>query len=415
MTTNDHLTCRFCRAPLTHSFADLGYTPLANSYLSADMLGKPEPSYPLHARVCGQCFLVQVESVVPPEHIFGHYAYFSSYSTSWVEHARRFTENVIDRFALDQQSHVVEIASNDGYLLKHFVERHIPCLGIEPAANVAEVAIKAGVPTEVRFFGLETARDLVASGRSADLLAANNVLAHVPDLNDFVAGMAHILKPAGVLSVEFPHLLRLINEVQFDTIYHEHYCYFSLLAIEKIFAAHGLAVFDVEELSTHGGSLRIFAHRIDGEKRAIGSGLTKVQGDEKAAGLDHIAAYEGFASKVKTVCNGLIDFVCTQAKNGKAVVAYGAAAKGNTLLNVCKIGVNDIAYVVDKSTAKQNHYLPGSHLPIYSPAKIFETKPDYVLILPWNLADEIRGEMKDIRNWGGQFVTAIPAIKICNS
>ena len=405
-------SCRFCGSPLTHSFADLGNTPLANSYLSEEMLSKPEPSYPLHARACSNCFLVQVESVVPPEHIFSDYAYFSSYSSSWVDHARRFTEMAISRFDLGSESKVIELASNDGYLLKHFVEHHIPCLGIEPAANVAEVAVKAGVPTEVRFFGLNTAHDLAARGWSADLIVANNVLAHVPDLNDFVAGIAALLRPSGVVSIEFPHLLKLINEAQFDTIYHEHFCYFSLLTIEKIFAAHGLAVFDVSELPTHGGSLRIFARRKDGVERQEGEGVAKVRQDESDAGLGTMAAYENFSKKVNSICEQLTVFITREHLAGKTIVAYGAAAKGNTLLNVCGIKADAIPYVVDKNPAKQGMYLPGSHIPISTPERIFETKPDYVLILPWNLSGEIRHEMQGINHWGGKFITAIPSVKV---
>ncbi|MBY0432021.1 MAG: class I SAM-dependent methyltransferase, partial [Rhodospirillales bacterium] len=376
--------CRFCGAPLTRTFIDLGETPLANAYLPPEEVDQPEPRYPLHARVCDSCKLVQVESVVPPEAIFGHYAYFSSYSSSWIEHGRRFTESAAERFGLGGTSRVVEVASNDGYLLKHFVERGIPVLGVEPARNVAEVAITKGVPTEMRFFGLETARDLKAEGYSADLLVGNNVLAHVPDLNDFVAGLAYLLKPDGVLSMEFPHLLKLIEEVQFDTIYHEHFCYFSLLVVERVFARHGLRVFDVETLPTHGGSLRVMACRGESHVHPQGEGLARVRAAEAAAGMGGDVLYAGFDAKVRALKASLLAFLAKAKAEGKSVVAYGAAAKGNTLLNYCGVGEGDIASVVDLNPHKQGHYLPGSHLPILPPTRVFETRPDYLLILPWN-------------------------------
>jgi SAM-dependent methyltransferase len=347
-----------------------------------------------------------------PEHIFGNYAYFSSYSSSWVEHARCFAEMAVQRFGLNEASNVIEVASNDGYLLKHFIAQNIPCLGIEPAANIAELANREGIPTEARFFGMEMARELIRRGMAADLVVANNVLAHVPDLNDFVAGLAYILKPTGVLSVECPHLLKLMQEAQFDTIYHEHYCYFSLLALEKIFAAHGLVIFDAEELPTHGGSLRILAHSMEGEARPQGKRLEKIRRDEQAAKLDYIKSYTGFSARIEHICNGLRDFIDEQHKAGKTIAAYGAAAKGNTLLNVCGMKGEVIRYVVDKNPAKQNLYLPGSRIPICKPEDIFTTKPDYLLIFPWNIAEEVRLEMQGIKAWGGKFVTAIPSIRI---
>lgn len=404
--------CRFCHEKLEHTFLDLGCTPLSNSYLPANADLANEPRYPLHARVCANCLLVQVESVVPPEHIFSHYAYFSSFSSSWVEHARLFTIQMVKRFNLNHNSRVVEVASNDGYLLRHFVELGIPCLGIEPAGNVAESAIAKGVPTEVRFFGLETARQILDRDGPANLIIANNVLAHVPELNDFVAGLSRLLAANGVLSVEFPHLLRLIQETQFDTIYHEHYCYFSLLTVEKVFAAHGLVIFDVEELSTHGGSLRILAHRSDSGPHSQSERLEKVRRDEHLANLDSLVGYQGFESQVTRVCDQLKAFLLEARSEGKKIVAYGAAAKGNTLLNFCGITGADIQYVVDKNPAKQAHLLPGSHIPIYPPELVFETKPYYLLILPWNIADEISGQMQGIRGWGGRFVTAIPEIRV---
>jgi len=406
------LACRFCGTELTHTFVDLGATPLANAYLKESDLAVAEPRYPLHARVCGECFLVQVESAVPPEEIFGDYAYFSSYAASWVDHARRFAEASIERFGLDSASRVVEVASNDGYLLRHFVAKNIPVLGVEPAANVAAAAEQAGVPTEVRFFGQETARDLLARDLAADLLVGNNVLAHVPDLNDFVAGLALLLKPDGVLSMEFPHLLRLIEGVQFDTIYHEHFSYFSFFAVERIFACYGLSVFDVERLPTHGGSLRVYAQLADGAARPVSATVSILRLEERTAGLDRLQAYRGFADKVAGVKTELLDFLRAAKAEGKAVAAYGAAAKGNTLLNTCGVDRELIDYVVDRSPHKQGHYLPGSRLPIHAPERIFETKPDYVLILPWNLRAEIVKSMDHIRDWGGRFVVPIPKVEV---
>ncbi|MCG8511490.1 MAG: class I SAM-dependent methyltransferase [Rhodospirillales bacterium] len=405
----DAPACRFCGASLTRSFIDLGETPLANSYL--DSPDQADPCYPLHARVCDACRLVQVDAVATPEHIFGHYAYFSSYSASWVEHARRFCAAMTERFGLNSETGVVEVASNDGYLLRHFVAKGIPALGIEPAANVAEAARAAGVPTEAVFFGLETAEDLRKRGYAADLLIGNNVLAHVPDINDFVAGLALLLKDEGVLSMEFPHLLRLMAEVQFDTIYHEHFCYLSLLVVERVFAAHGLRVFDVEELPTHGGSLRVLACR-KGAGHADGGGLVKVRADESAAGLDADAAYEGFGEKVRAVRESLLAFLETAKREGKRIAAYGAAAKGNTLLNHCGVTAGDIDFVVDRNPHKLGHWLPGSHIPILDPAKLAEVRPDYVLILPWNLRDEIIRQNPDVKSWGGRFVVPIPVTRV---
>ena len=404
--------CRFCSAPVEQSFVDLGSTPLANAYLTEAQLEGPEPSYPLRAFVCGECFLVQADSFVPPEDIFSHYAYFSSYSDSWVEHARRFTVMARERFGLDGTSQVIEVASNDGYLLKHFVEAGVPVLGIEPAANVAEAARAVGVPTEARFFGQETARDLVARSLAADLVVGNNVLAHVPDINDFVGGLAAVLKPDGVVSVEFPHLLRLIEGVQFDTVYHEHFYYLSLLAVEKVFAAHGLKVFDVEQLPTHGGSLRVLACRTASTAHAEGEGLARARADEAAAGFDRIETYAAFQSRVAPVREGLLRFLQQAAREGKKVAAYGAAAKGNTLLNFCGVGADGIGYVVDRNPAKQGHFLPGSHLPILSPEALAETRPDYVLILPWNIRDEVMATMAEVRGWGGKFAVAVPEMTV---
>jgi SAM-dependent methyltransferase len=403
--------CRLCAAPLTRTFLDLGDMPLANAFLRPEQLARPEPRYPLHARLCDQCLLVQVDAVVGREEIFEDYAYFSSYSASWVEHARRFAEGATRRFALDGRSMVVEVASNDGYLLKHFVALGIPCRGIEPARNVAAVAAAAGVPTEACFLGRDTGTALRARGLAADLLVANNVLAHVPDLHDFVAGLAALLKPAGTLSIEFPHLLRLIEEVQFDTIYHEHFCYFSLQPVVCLLSEHGLAVFDVEQLPTHGGSLRVLAAPIE-SKRAEGPGLATVRKAERAAGLDKLESYAGFGSRVRSVCAELTAFLETARRDGKTVVAYGAAAKGNTLLNACCIGPDRIAFAVDASPYKQGRYTPGSHLEIRPPEAVAEARPDFLLILPWNLRDELMAKLAFIRAWGGRFVLPIPRLQV---
>ncbi len=404
--------CHFCGTPLGRSLVDLGITPLANSYLSAEQLVRPEPKFPLHARVCGRCRLVQVEAVVTPSEIFGHYAYFSSYSHSWVEHARRFSEMARSRWTLESTSKVVEVASNDGYLLRHFVAAGVPVLGVEPAANVAESARLLGIETEVAFFGQETARRLKANGHAADLLVGNNVFAHVPDLNDFVAGLAYLLKDDGVISLEFPHLLKLIEEIQFDTIYHEHFSYLSLLTTEQILSAHGLRVFDVAEVPTHGGSLRVMACHAASTVHRTGPGLAKVRQDERAAHLDQDLGYEGFAPKVEAVRDGLQRFLRQARDQGKSVAAYGAAAKGNTLLNYCGIGTDLLTCVVDRNPHKQGCFLPGSHIPIHAPEKLAEIRPDYVLILPWNLKEEIAGQMAEIRAWNGRFVIAIPRLTL---
>jgi SAM-dependent methyltransferase len=404
--------CRFCGEALTRSFADLGETPLANSYLEPGADLAAEQRYPLHARICENCLLVQVEDVVPAEAIFSDYAYFSSYAESWVTHARNYAEMAIARFDLSASSQVIEVASNDGYLLQHFIPHGIPVLGIEPAANVAEAAEARGVPTRTAFFGEELARSLRADGIAADLLVGNNVLAHVPDLNDFVAGLSHLLAETGVLTMEFPHLLRLIEDVQFDTIYHEHFSYFSLLVVERVFGAHGLTVFDVETLPTHGGSLRVFAHRTDGAKREAGEGLKRVRTAEAEAGLDRLESYTDFQPRVEAVRDGLHAFLNDARNDGIAVVAYGAAAKGNTLLNFCGVAADDISFVADVSPHKQGHLLPGSHIPIVDPGEIRETRPGYVLILPWNLTREIMDSHAYIGDWGGRFVIAVPELTV---
>lgn len=407
-----HRQCRFCGSPLSLSFADLGMSPLSNAYLKPGQLSKMEPFYPLHAWVCESCFLVQLEEFESPEHIFSDYAYFSSFSDSWLDHARRFTDQVAKRFALDASSFVVEIASNDGYLLQYFVSRGVPVLGIEPAANVAAEAERKGVPTLVKFFGTRTALDLKAAGKQVDLLIGNNVLAHVPGLNDFVAGMEILLKPGGVISMEFPHLLRLMEENQFDTIYHEHFSYFSFLVAERVFAKHGLTIFDVEEIPTHGGSLRIFAKRASNSALPVGERVSALRRREQVAGLDRADTYRAFAERVKATKRLLLRFLIDAREAGKHVVGYGAPAKGNTLLNYCGVRTDLLEYTVDRSPHKQGHFLPGTHIPVYAPEKIRETRPDYVLILPWNLKNEIVEQMSEVRSWGGKFVVPIPEVRV---
>jgi SAM-dependent methyltransferase len=405
-------TCQGCGAALELTLVDLGVQPLANSYVPSARAADPEPMFPLHARVCERCLLVQVDNVVPPEAIFSEsYAYFSSFSDSWLAHCRLYAEGMRERFGLNADSLVVEIASNDGYMLQYFVAAGVPVLGIEPAGGVADAAEAKGVPTIREFFGRETATKLAGEGRRADLLAAKNVLAHVPDINDFVAGIPILLKPDGVFTVEFPHLLNLIRETQFDTIYHEHFTYLSLLAVEKIFTRHGLAIFDVERLSTHGGSLRVFA--AGGEAgRAVGESVGAVLDAERAAGLDRPEGYEGFEAKVRKVRADLLDFLAKARAEGKTVAAYGAAAKGNTLLNYCGVSSEAIRYVVDRNPAKQQTLLPGSHIPVRDPAALASEPPDFLLILPWNIRDEIVAQESGYRERGGRFVTAIPELAI---
>ncbi len=404
--------CQGCGAPLTLTWVDLGLSPLANSNVPPEQAGRPDPVYPLHAYVCRVCLLVQVPPVVPAEEIFnGHYAYFSSVSESWLRHCEAYAEAMIARFGLGPGSQVVEIASNDGYMLQYFVRRSVPVLGIEPSANTAEAAIARGVPTEIRFFGAATGRDLAARGLAADLLAAKNVMAHVPDINDFAEGVAEALKPEGVFTVEFPHLLNTIRFVQFDTIYHEHYTYLSLLAVETVFARFGLKVFDVEEQPTHGGSLRVFAARA-GAAHAETANVGRVRAAERAAGLDRPQGYAGFEAKVRKVRSDLNAFLDHARAKGKKVAGYGAAAKGNTLINYCGIGPDRLAMIADRSPAKQNLLAPGSHIPILAPEALIAARPDYVLILPWNLKGEIAAQLAEIRGWGGRFVTAVPALEV---
>ena len=405
--------CLFCAAPLRHTFVDLGMSPLCESYLSADQLDRMEPFYPLHARVCERCFLVQVEEYVRPDGIFTEYAYFSSYSDSWLAHASAYVDMISARLGLSAASRVVELGSNDGYLLQFFVARGIPVLGIDPARNVAPAAIARGVPTVTELFGRRVAGELAAGGTQADLVLGCNVLAQVPDVNDFVAGIKLLLKPGGVVTIEFPHLLRLMADNQFDTIYHEHFSYFSFLTAERIFAAHGLTLFDVEELPTHGGSLRIYARHAEDPSRPVAERAARLRDRELAAGLERLETYASFTEQVHETKRRLLEFLISARRRGKRIAGYGAPGKGNTLLNYCGIRTDFLEYTVDRNPYKHGKFLPGTHVPIHPPGRIEETRPDYVLILPWNLEDEIMEQMAHIRSWGGQFVVPIPDVKIC--
>ena len=404
--------CRACGAQLRHTFVDLGTSPLANSYLTAAQLNQSEQFFPLHVFVCENCFLVQLEEFSSPESIFEQYAYFSSFSDSWLAHARAYVSQMIERFPIDQHSRVVEIASNDGYLLQYFHARGIPVLGIEPAANVAEAALQKGIATRVKFFGEKTAHELAANGEHADLLICNNVLAHVPNLNDFVRGLKVLLKPQGVITMEFPHLMRLMAENQFDTIYHEHFSYFSCLAVERVLRRHELILFDVEELETHGGSLRVYVRHTEDFSKPIDGRVAGLKAREEATGLNRLEHYLSFYGKVVNAKHKLLAFLIAAKANGKAIVGYGAPAKGNTLLNYCGVRSDFIDYTVDRSPYKQGHFLPGTRIPIYGPERIKDTKPDYLLILPWNLKDEIMAQMQCMREWGGRFVVPIPEVKV---
>ncbi|SEH77331.1 Methyltransferase domain-containing protein [Rhizobium tibeticum] len=404
--------CRFCSAPLTTVVADLGSTPWSNAFLPDAAAIAKERSFPLRVMVCAECFLVQTTENVPADEIFNaDYAYLSSFSTSWLEHAKRYAEMMTERFGLSAASTVVEVASNDGYLLQYFAAKDIQVLGVEPAANAAKIAESRGVATKVAFFGRQTAQALVEGGVRADVTAANNVLAHVPDIADFVSGFAILLKPDGVSTFEFPHLLTMIDGIQFDTIYHEHYSYMSLLAVERIFGACGLKVFDVEEIPTHGGSLRVFAQKAEGA-RAVTDRLLALRAKEEAFGLKEMATYERFGTRIEGVCEAFKAFLRQAKVAGKTVAAYGAAAKGNTFLNVCRVNADDIVFVVDRSDIKQGKLLPGSHIPVYAPSHIEAAKPDYLVILPWNLTEEIVKSNDYIRAWDGRFVVAIPTLRI---
>ena len=405
--------CRFCGAPLEQTFVDLGMSPLCETYPSAADLNRREVYYPLHAYVCGECFLVQLEAYETPEGIFSHYPYFSSYSDSWLKHAETYCQRMKQRLALSENSFVMEVASNDGYLLQYFVRMGVPVLGIEPAANVARVAEEKGVATLVRFFGTQLAKRLAAEGRCADLVLGNNVLAQVPDLNDFVEGLKIVLKPEGVLTLEFPHLLRLMEHNEFDTIYHEHFSYFSMLTAVRILETHGLTVFDVEELGSHGGSLRVFACRKEVRAQEVEPRVRELIAEEEKAGLATLRGYENFAEQVKQTKWTLLEFLLQAAREGKRVAGYGAPGKSATLLHFCGIGKDLIEYTVDRSPHKQGRFLPGTHIPIYHPDRIRETRPDYVVILPWNLKDEILQQLQYIREWGGRFVVPIPNLTVC--
>jgi SAM-dependent methyltransferase len=404
--------CLFCATPLRHTFVDLGMSPLCESYLTAEQLNQMEPFYPLHVWVCEACFLVQVEEYVRPEGIFTEYAYFSSYSDSWLAHARAYADMITSRLGLTADSQVVEVGSNDGYLLQYFVGKGMRVLGIEPARNVAQAAIARGVPTLTKLFGRETAAELVAAGHQADLIAGANVLAQVPDVNDFVAGLKMLLKAAGVITIEFPHLMRLMQENQFDTIYHEHFSYFSFLTAERIFAAHGLTLFDVEELPTHGGSLRIYARHAADVSRPVTDRAIRLRSREESAGFLRLETYASFTEQVHETKRRLLEFLIGARRRGKRIAGYGAPGKGNTLLNYCGIRTDFVEYTVDRNPYKHGRFLPGTHIPIFPPERIRETQPDYVLILPWNLKDEIMEQVCYIRNWGGQFVVPIPDVKV---
>jgi 2-polyprenyl-3-methyl-5-hydroxy-6-metoxy-1,4-benzoquinol methylase len=405
------VACRLCGADLTETFVDLGMSPLCESYLRADQIDARESFYPLHVRICTECLLVQLPAYVPGEDIFSDYAYFSSYSDSWVAHAKRYADTMVDSLGLGPDSLVTEVASNDGYLLQHFVARGVPVLGVEPAANIAEVARAKGIRTEVHFLGAETGAALAEQFGRADLVAGNNVYAHVPDLVGFTAGLAALVKPTGLVTLEFPHLLRLMERNQYDTIYHEHYQYLSLLTAQRALATAGLAVVDVEELSTHGGSLRVHArHAANAGEPSVR--VKQLLEAEAEAGLHTVEGHRGFAESVFQIKRDLLRFLLTAREEGKRVVGYGAPGKGNTLLNHCGIREDLLAYTVDRSPHKQGLFLPGTHIPIHSSDRIAEDRPDYVLVLPWNLRTEISDQLSYVREWGGRLVFPIPTFEV---
>lgn len=406
------MRCRFCNTKMKDVFASLGVSPLANRYLRKDQLNKMEPFFPLTAYVCSNCFLVQVDEFETPENIFSEYAYFSSYSQTWLNHCHDYTEQIIQRLNLGPHSQVIEVASNDGYLLQYFQREGIPVLGIEPAGNVAEVAIQKGIPTDISFFSLTTATRLVQEGFGADLLIGNNVLAHVPNINNFVQAMKLILKNSGVITIEFPHLLRLIEGLQFDTIYHEHFSYFSLNTVQQIFRKHGLKVFDVEELPTHGGSLRIYVCHDEEKQFTVNARVKSLLRRENGAGLRDISVYTQFDQRIRVLKREILSFLIKAKNEGKTIAAYGAAAKGNTLLNFCGIRTDFLECIADKNPHKQGLYLPGSRIPIVAPEEISKVKPNYLLILPWNIKEEIMREMDVIRQWQGRFVTTVPRVEV---
>jgi 2-polyprenyl-3-methyl-5-hydroxy-6-metoxy-1,4-benzoquinol methylase len=403
--------CRLCGAELTRTFVDLGMSPLCESYVPAERLDEPEVFYPLHVRLCTSCLLVQLPAYVSGEAIFSDYAYFSSYSDSWVAHARRYAEAMIDRLALTPASQVTEVASNDGYLLQHFLARGIPVLGVEPAANVAEAARARGIPTQVEFLTQQTGQEIARQHGRADLVAANNVFAHVPDIRGFAAGLRALVKDSGLVTLEFPHLLRLIERRQYDTIYHEHFSYLSLLTSSRALATAGLRVVDVDELGTHGGSLRVYAR----PEESAGEPTARVKAvldEEESAGLHTVAGHEGFADAVLRIKSELLGFLLTAVGQGRSVAGYGAPGKGNTLLNHCGIRPDLLQYTVDRSPVKQGKFLPGTHIPIHAPQRLAETRPDYILVLPWNLRDEITSQLDYVRSWGGRLVFPIPALEV---
>jgi SAM-dependent methyltransferase len=405
-------TCRFCAAPLRHTLVDLGMSPLCESYVPAGRLDAMEPFYPLHVRICESCLLAQVGRFIPAEDIFTEYAYFSSYSDSWVRHAGEYVDMAVGRFGLGPASRVVEVGSNDGYLLQHFVERGIPVLGIEPARNVAEQAERRGVPTLVRFLGADLASELAAEGKAADLVVANNVWAQVPDLNEFTEGLSILLAPDGVLTLEFPHLVRLVEGRQFDTIYHEHFSYFSFTTACRVLEAHGLSVFDVEELSTHGGSLRVYAHRSKSTAHPRSTSVAGLLGREEAEGFTALERYGSFTDEVAGLKRDLLDLLISIRRDGGTVAGYGAPGKGNTLLNYCGIRTDLLAYTVDRNPYKQGKFLPGTHIPIHAPERLAQTRPDYILVLPWNLRDEILEQLSEARAWGARFILPIPKVEV---
>ncbi len=411
--TGKHIAnCRHCNAPLEQSFVDLGLSPLCQTHISPDQLNQMEPFYPLHAYICSSCLLVQLEEFVAPENIFSEYAYFSSYSDSWVAHAKRYAEQMIERFELNSNSQVMEIASNDGYLLQHFVHHKIPVLGIEPAANIAKVANEKGIKTIAQFHSANTAKELTKSHGQADLLLGNNVLAHVPELNDFVQGMKLLLKPEGVITMEFPHLVRLMEENQFDTIYHEHFSYFSFLAVNALFKNHQLPIFQVEQLNTHGGSLRIYAQHEASGIHPTHSSVEKLLEEETEQGYGSLDKYCQFTEQVKHTKRKLLQILCELKESGKTIIGYGAPGKGNTLLNYCGISTDFLDYTVDRNPYKQGKYTPGARIPIKSPDIIAQSKPDYILILPWNLKQEIMDQLEYTREWGCKFIIPIPEATI---
>lgn len=404
--------CRLCGRPLGHTFVDLGKSPLCESFLSEGQLNQMEPFFPLHVQVCDGCFLVQLQAYVSSEEIFREYAYYSSFSESWLAHARDYTDIIVERLGLGPQSFVAELASNDGYLLQNFVAKGIPCIGIEPARNVAAVAKEKGIPTLTEFFGEALGHRLVREGRNPDLLIGNNVLAQVPDLNDFLAGIKIFLAPGGVATFEFPHLVRLVEGNQFDTIYHEHFSYFSLLTTRDAFSRHGMEIFDVEELPTHGGSLRVYARHAEERSEPVCEGVRELASLESEAGLGSLDYYESFSDRVEGVKRGLLRFLVGAREEGKLVAGYGAPGKGNTLLNYCGIRNDLLSFTVDKNPYKQGLFLPGTHIPIYHPNRIDEEKPDFILILPWNLKNEIMSQMVHVRDWGARFVVPIPGLEV---